>query len=134
MKDSFNTIYECVKCKGKFELKDIRYNTDKKIVCLNCLSNIKDNKSKKAEEVKEEIRPELKIVNKPYKTTVVADIPDITDGTDKIKLICADCRYNFSVKKGVRYKLVCPYCGSNRAVLNNNSADKLIKESILANL
>lgn len=47
---------------------------------------------------------------------------------DRIKVICTDCRYKFSIKPGSNVALRCPYCGKNRLVKDQTSVDELIRE------
>src|SRR3989338_2360917 len=102
-------LYLCAICKGKFQFKNVKYSKDgKRIICADCYS--KDVKNTTKKETKD-----IKTTNgQPIKET--------------IKIICVNCNYKFSYKKGSNTKLMCPYCGGNRLMRDNITADKLIEE------
>lgn len=96
--------YRCELCKEEFPFENIKYASDgKKIVCVGCYN--KKSQKKKEEKQQIENAPEL------------------------IRLICVDCRYKFSFKKGSKLKLMCPYCGKNRLMKDDVTAEKLIEEA-----
>ncbi len=108
MKSNTSRLYRCTKCKEEFPFEGIRYSTDgKNIVCANCF-----NKSIKSQKIKE-------------------DDSDIHAGKaeDRVKIICMDCRYKFSLKKATKVKLRCPYCGGNMLMKDEITVDKLLEES-----
>ena len=97
--------YLCSVCKNKFAFKDVKYSKDgKELVCKGCYQKISEKKEKKQE----------------VKGSAIEE--------KAIKLICVKCRYKFSYKKGSRVKLICPYCGSNKLMRDDTTADKIIQE------
>ena len=48
--------------------------------------------------------------------------------SDSIKIVCLDCKYHFSIRKGSKVRLRCPYCGNNRLAKDDLTAEKLIDE------
>ena len=99
--------YLCSSCSKKFNFEDVRYSKDgKDIVCVYCYND----KSKAFE------KP-AGYVDKPAITKTAPNI---------IKIICAECNYHFSLKRGSTPR--CPYCGGNRLMEDNLTADKLLEE------
>lgn len=102
--------FKCQSCKSEFEFKDIRYGIDgKTLYCTKCFNDVM-NKEKQ----------------KNVKTTIYLGS---NNESDLIKLICVDCRYKFSYRKGSRIKLMCPYCGKNRLMRDEATAEKLVEEA-----
>ena len=66
-----------------------------------------------------------KIKKNEFTQTATQAPNNISDAT---KLICVDCRYNFSLKKTSRIPMTCPYCGGNRIMRNELNAEKLVDE------
>ncbi len=105
MSQQLSQTYLCSKCKNKVSMDKIRYDTEgTSLVCLDCYGS----KTSRSSSLKNEKEPETK--------------------AEKIKVICTDCRYKFSLKKGTTAALKCPYCGNNRLVKDQTSVDEIIKE------
>ena len=99
--------YSCTICKREFQYKDIRYSHDgKKIVCISCYSQLKDDA--------------------PKKTEIKIETPALPE---TVRIICRDCRYKFSLKKAPRTNVICPYCGGNNLMKDEITADKLLEEA-----
>jgi len=96
-------LYTCSVCREDFQFKNIRYSPDgKKIVCTECYNRgLRSAKSQK---------------------TAANPLPET------IKLMCVDCRYKFIWRPASPIKLMCPYCGKNRLIKDEITAEKLIKE------
>jgi len=87
-------------------MEQIRYAPDgKRLVCRKCFENI--SKQKDTERV------ELVVESKK---------------PDKIKVICVQCRYKFSVHKDQRSAMICPYCGGTKLIKDEINAEKILKE------
>ena len=99
-------VYICNVCNKKFPFEDIRYSIDgKRILCIDCHNKIMEKNERKRE------------VSSAAKEL-----------SNSVKLICLDCKYHFSIRKGSKVKLRCPYCGNNRLAKDNLTAEKLIEE------
>ncbi|MBS3102899.1 hypothetical protein J4458_05655 [Candidatus Woesearchaeota archaeon] len=114
MKSPFSyKLYNCAHCQCQFPFEKVRYTNDgKRLVCLDCYSRlVKSDEFLKREQQK--------------KGKIDAPGPGILPD---IKLICVDCRYKFSWKKGSRMGIACPYCGGSHLMNDDTTADKLIQE------
>ena len=80
--------YLCARCREKFPFEQIRYDRNHKIVCKGCLDVLE----------KEEQRKNL-MSARDY---------------EKVRFICMECRFKFSVKRGSAQALKCPYCNKTR--------------------
>lgn len=100
--------YLCNKCRNKVSLEHIRYDTNgRDLICEDCYS-------KKSKNEKIERRANNKVDSKIQ--------------GERIRVICTDCRYKFSIKRNSNMALRCPYCGRTRLVKDETSVDELIKE------
>ena len=100
------TLYKCTRCKREFNFNNIKYDKDKKLVCVDCLQKI------------------LKL----RKNEIVNEKPE---NNEPVKFICVNCRFKFSVKKGSVKALKCPFCGKTKLMLVKKYKDEndLIKDS-----
>ena len=100
-------LYTCSRCRKEFNFDNIKYDDNKKLICVDCLHRQKmlEKKSLKAE--------------KP-------------DESQPINFICVSCRFKFSVKKGSPKEVKCPYCGNTRLmhVKKYKDEDDLIRDSM----
>lgn len=96
--------YLCEICKKKFPLEKIQYSDDgKRVVCDSCRFKIIQKEEGKEKNV-------------------------LSESSSKVKLICVDCRYKFLVRKGSKIKVRCPYCNSNKIIIDETTAEKLLQE------
>ena len=101
--------YACTDCKKKFDFESIRYGSDGKTIrCVSCHEQVLREEQKKRE-----------AEAKPKAAPVMSDV---------LKLICVECRYKFSYRKGSRIQPVCPYCGKSRLMIDDTTADRLVEE------
>ena len=49
------------------------------------------------------------------------------------KYICGKCRYKFTKKAGSRISDKCPYCGSDRLLMDKIDLNRMIKTSVPRN-
>lgn len=99
--------YMCSTCKGKFKFENIRYSTDgERIVCKDCYDKI--------------------IKELRNKETKVAQTQD--NMSNSIKLVCTNCNYRFSLRRGSRMSVMCPYCGGEQLMKDDITADKILYE------
>ena len=98
--------YLCTRCREKFSFEQIRYDRNHKIVCKGCLG----------------------ILDQEEKRKGLMRARDF----EKIRLICMDCRFKFSVKRGSQQAIKCPYCNKTHLMLVKKYKDEndLIKESM----
>ncbi len=98
--------YLCSRCREKFTFEQIRYDRSHKIVCKGCLGILE-----KEEEQKDRMGA------KDY---------------EKIRFICMDCRFKFSIRRGSRQALKCPYCNKTALMQVKKYKDEndLISESM----
>jgi len=105
----------CSICKLNFEFSNIRYSNDgKTIVCRECYVKFTkaDNKTAKVRNEKT-----------GHATLQLSD-------ADRIRVMCVDCRYKFSIKKEPRTAPICPYCGKNRLTKYEDlTADKILNDA-----
>ena len=98
--------YLCSACKISFPFQNIKYGIDgKSIVCADCF-----NKSSRESN-------SLSTGFGAFKNSGI------------IKFICIDCRYHFSLKKNSRINKICPYCGKNKLMVDEATANNLIDEA-----
>lgn len=102
-----STMYKCKVCQFEFPFEKVVYSNDgKKLLCRDCKRIFECSKTQKAGE------------NKTKST-----------GSDEnIHLICVDCRYKFKLKKKPNMKLECPYCGKDKLIKDEGTAQKIIDE------
>lgn len=100
-------LYTCSRCKKEFNFNNIKYDEDKRLICIGCFE--KKQKLKKNE---------LKL-EKPQEQ-------------ETINFICVSCRFKFSVRKGSPKAVKCPYCGKTKLMLVKKYKDEndLIKDSM----
>ncbi len=101
-----NADYQCTRCKAKVPFNQVRYDRSQKLVCFTCLGILE-----KEEKRKEQMR--------------AADFA-------KVHFICMNCRFKFSITKGSRQKLQCPYCQKTQLMQVKKYKDEndLISESM----
>ena len=99
-------LYPCSKCKKEFNFDNVKYDSEKKLVCKQCFEKIESIKKK-------ELPKEMPDANEP------------------IHFLCLECKYKFSIKKGSQQNLKCPYCGRTRLMHVKKYKDEndLINES-----
>ena len=102
------TLYTCSRCKQEFDFDNIKYDSNNKLICVNCLD--KQKKFEKKEKLNLEKAEEGKAIN----------------------FICVSCRFKFSVRKGSPKEVKCPYCGKTKLMLVKKYKDEndLIKDSM----
>jgi len=101
------TLYTCTRCKMDFDFDHIKYDTNGKLICVECLGK-------------------QQVVEKKEK-----DMLQKTD--DKpLNFICVSCRFKFSVKRGSQKEIKCPFCGKTKLMLvkKYKDEDDLIKDSM----
>lgn len=114
MKKMVFPSYTCAICKLEFQFEGLKYSKNgKRIICLNCYDRIT-----KADNLAVKTESEKKKKDKIQQPAA----------SESIGVICMDCNYKFSLKKPSKIKLMCPYCGKNRLVRDNTTADEMIKE------
>jgi len=100
--------YLCKKCKKKVMLDKIRYDVNGvDLICVDCY----DSKANKPATNLDTEREERHI-----------------NSGERIKVICTDCRYKFSLRVGSNANLRCPYCSGNSLVKDQTSAEDIINE------
>lgn len=109
MEKSEYPLYECSICKDKFKFGKMRYsNNGRRLLCLDCYKRA----------LKKENEKMVKLVTEPK----------INKFGEAVKVICIDCRYKFSIRKGSKVNLKCPYCGKDKLMKDETTAEKLIDE------
>ena len=100
-------LYTCSRCKREFNFDSIKYDSNNKLICVECLG--KQGAIEKKEKLKLERAGE----------------------GEAIKFICVSCRFKFSVKKGSSRDIKCPYCSKTKLMLVKKYKDEndLIKDS-----
>ena len=94
------TTYTCSRCKKEFDFDHIKYDSDNRLICIDCLS--KQEKIEKKEKLA---------------------VEKAGDGV-KINLICVSCRFKFSVTRGSQRQIKCPYCGKTKLMLVKKYKDE----------
>jgi len=100
-------LYTCSRCKKEFNFDNVKYDNHRSLVCVGCLGNQKElNKKELDSEKPDEIKT--------------------------IKLICLQCRFKYSVRKGSPKSLKCPYCGKINVMIVKKYKDEndLIEDSM----
>ena len=100
-------LYTCSRCKREFNFNNIKYDENKKLICVECLEkNQKLLKKNLAREKPEDDRP--------------------------IDFICVSCRFKFSIKKNSQQTFKCPYCGKTKLMVVKKYKDEndLINDSM----
>ncbi|MBU0628662.1 MAG: hypothetical protein KKC75_05700 [Nanoarchaeota archaeon] len=98
--------YICNVCNKRFPFENIRYSIDgKRILCIVCHNKVMEKQEKKKQAYSAAKEP-----------------------LDSIKLVCLDCKYHFSIRKGSKVKLRCPYCSNSNLSKDDLTAEKLIEE------
>ena len=106
---SMHPLYTCTRCRKEFEFEKIKYDDDKKLVCLECLHQeniIKKKNAKLSHEAPEDL--------------------------GRTNFICMSCRFKFSIPKASQQTMKCPYCGKTKLMLVKRYKDEndLIKSSM----
>ncbi|MFH2028348.1 MAG: hypothetical protein ABIJ08_04380 [Nanoarchaeota archaeon] len=100
--ENMDGLYQCGSCKKKFKFEDIRYASDgKRLVCKTCFHPVKKETTK-----------------------YVSD----DDKEERIRVICVNCRYKFSIKKKLTSKPICPYCGKGNLMKDQTTAENILKD------
>lgn len=101
-------LYPCSRCKREFNFDHIRYDENKRLICVECLD--KQQKTEKKEKLSLEK----------------------ADAGEEIRFICVSCRFKFSVRKGSPKAAKCPYCSRTKLMLVKRYKDEndLIKDSM----
>ena len=101
------SLYTCTRCRREFNFDNIKYDSNNKLICVECLE--KQEKIQKKEKLSLEKAEEGEAVN----------------------FICVSCRFKFSVKKGSPKAVKCPYCSKTKLMLVKKYKDEndLIKDS-----
>ena len=99
-------LYHCTECKGSFPFENIKYGFENNLVCVDCFS--KSNKRS---------------------GNLGSGFGAYKNDSNIIKFICIDCRYHFSLKKDSKISRICPYCGKNKLMVDEATANKLIDEA-----
>ena len=102
------SLYTCTRCRRDFNFDNIKYDSNNKLICVECLE--KQQKIEKKEKLSMEK----------------------ADEGEEVKFICVSCRFKFSVKKGSPKAVKCLYCGKARLMLvkKYKDEDDLIKDSM----
>ena len=100
--------YTCSRCKKEFDFDHIKYDSDNRLLCVECL------KMQEKIEKKEKLKIEK------------------AEMGETINFICVSCRFKFSVRKGSPKQIKCPYCGKTRLMIvkKYKDEDDLIKDSM----
>jgi len=101
------SLYTCTRCRREFNFDNIKYDSNNKLICVECLE--KQEKIQKKEKLSLEKAEEGEEVN----------------------FICVSCRFKFSVKKGSPKAVKCPYCSKTRLMLvkKYKNENDLIKDA-----
>ena len=101
-------LYTCTRCKREFDFGNIKYDSNGKLICLECLG--KQQKIEKNER---------------------QSVENAGEG-QPVGFICVSCRFKFNVKKGSQKELKCPYCGKTKIMLvkKYKDEDDLIHDSM----
>ena len=101
------TMYTCSRCRKDFDFDHIKYDSENRLICVECLE--KQEKIEKKEKVAVEHAGHGEIIN----------------------FICVECRFKFPVKKGSQKEIKCPYCGKRKLMIvkRYKDEDDLIKDS-----
>lgn len=102
------TLYACSRCRKEFNFNNIKYDSDNRLICVECLE--KQSKIERKEKL---------------------NLED-ADRSSSVDFICVSCRFKFSVKKGSPKTVKCPYCGKTKLMLvkKYKDEDDLIKDSM----
>jgi len=100
-------LYTCSRCKREFNFNNIKYDENKKLVCIECMEKTQELSKKRVASEK-------------------------ADDNEPINFICVSCRFKFSVKKGSSKAIKCPFCGKTKLMLVKKYKDEndLIKDSM----
>ena len=102
-----STLYTCTRCKREFNFDNIKYDENKKLICVECMEkNQKILNKKLAREKPEDSKP--------------------------IDFICVSCRFKFSIRKDSQQNFKCPYCGKTKLMVVKKYKDEndLINDSM----
>ncbi|HLC50053.1 MAG TPA: hypothetical protein VJI97_01365 [Candidatus Nanoarchaeia archaeon] len=94
-----SSLYTCTRCKREFNFDHIKYDEEKKLICVECLE-------KQQKIMRKKIASEKPDDNKP------------------IDYICMTCRFKFVVKKGSPKALKCPYCSKTKLMVVKRYKDE----------
>ena len=101
------SLYRCSRCKKEFNFDNIKYDSDNRLICVECLGK------QKAIEKKEKLKLEK------------------AEEGEAINFICVSCRFKFSVRKGSPKAVKCPYCSKHVKSLEGHVHDKHKKEKLI---
>ena len=101
------SLYTCSRCKREFNFNNIKYDENKKLICVECLEK----------------------TQKLIKKKLAKENPDDNKPTD---FICVSCRFKFSIKKNSQQTFKCPYCGKTKLMVVKKYKDEndLINDSM----
>ncbi|MBI2541196.1 hypothetical protein HYV80_00610 [Candidatus Woesearchaeota archaeon] len=104
---TLTSSYTCTRCRREFDFDNIKYDSNNKLICVECLD--KQQKIEKKEKLHLEKAGEGEPVN----------------------FICVSCRFKFSIKKGSQKDAKCPYCSKTKLMLvkKYKDEDDLIKDA-----
>ena len=101
-------LYTCTRCKREFNFGNIKYDSNGKLICVECLGKQQtiENKEKMLVEKAQDDKP--------------------------INLICVSCRFKFRIKRSSQQAMKCPYCGKTKLMLVKKYKDEndLIHDSM----
>ena len=100
-------LYTCSRCKREFNFNNIKYDENKKLVCVECMEKTQELSKKSV-------------------------VSEKADDNEPINFICVSCRFKFSVKKGSSKAIKCPYCSKTKLMIVKKYKDEndLIKDSM----
>ena len=101
-------LYTCSRCRREVDFDNIKYDSNNKLICIECLE--KQRKIEKKEKLSVEKAEE----------------------GEALDFICVGCRFKFSVRKGSQKEAKCPYCGKTKLMLvkKYKNENDLIKDSM----
>ncbi len=102
-----SSLYTCSRCKLEFNFDNIKYDSNNRLLCVECLEK-------------------QQLIDKKEKLSL-----ERAEDGEPINFICVGCRYNFSVKKGSQKAVKCPYCNKTKVMLVKKYKDvnDLIKDA-----
>ena len=109
---SLTNLYSCSKCKKEFDFKNIKYDADRSLICLQCLEKKQRLERKELNSAKSEVQ-------------------EGDEDQKSVKFICVSCRFKFEIKKGSQKAKKCPYCSKTKLMMvkRYKDEDDLIKDA-----
>ncbi|MBI2660027.1 hypothetical protein HYX07_02605 [Candidatus Woesearchaeota archaeon] len=101
------TLYICNRCRSEVDFNSIKYDSNNKLICVECLG--KQQKIEKKEKL---------------------SLKKAGEG-ESVNFICVSCRFKFSIRKGSQKETKCPYCSKTKLMLvkRYKDEDDLIKDA-----